>query len=121
MTADPIVVEGDEGPIANILWAMWDEDGDGNDAHIGFWRTTDGRLAVQSMQSNREVRGRAMLQWLSRYGLPIHVVEAVPEAYGFWERMLDEGRIVDWQPADGLVSDLERISTPFPEACKTTA
>ena len=116
MTPEPDVVEGDDSRIANILWAMWEEDDDGVDAHIGFWRTSDDRLAVQSMQSNRDVRGRDMLRWLARYGMPVHVVEAIPEAYGFWDRMRGEGLIVDWLPADGLASDLERLSVPFPEA-----
>lgn len=109
---EPDVVEGD-GHIPNIMWAMWEEDEDDLDAHIGFWKTSDGRIAVQSLQANRNVRGRDMMRWLMRYGMPVHVVEAIPEAYGFWDRMMAEGLIIDWAPADGFTTELERLSVPF--------
>ena len=116
MTPMPDVVEGDDSLCAHILWAMWDEDDGGVDAHIGFWRTSDGRIALQGMQSNGDIRGRTMLQWLATLGLPVHVIEAVPEAIGFWERMREEGLVVDWEPATGWPSDLEALAVPFPEA-----
>lgn len=113
MIVEPTVVEGECGTCAHMMWAMWDEDDEGVDAHIGFWRTRDGLMIVQSMQSNADVRGRDMLKWLERHRLPIHVVEAIPEAFGFWDRMMDEGIIATWEPATGMPSMLERRSVPY--------
>lgn len=110
---DPDVVEGDDNRCPHMMWAMWEEDADGDDAHIGFWRTGDGRIAIQSFQSNIDIRGRDMLDWMKRYGLPIEVVEAIPDAIAYWERMLGEGRIAGWEPATGWPSALERIAVPL--------
>lgn len=109
----PEVVAGDDSRTRHMMWAMWDEDSNGQDAHIGFWRTSDGRIAVSAMQSNLDVRGRAMLQWLAGYALPVHVVDVILEAIGFWDTMLEEGLICDWDPADGFDSPLERLSIPL--------
>lgn len=110
---DPDMVEGDDDRCPHMMWAMWEEDAEGDDAHVGFWRTSDGRIAVQSFQSNLDVRGRGMLDWLKRYGLPIAVVDAVPDAAGYWARMLSEGRISHWEPATGWPSDLEGKAVPL--------
>ena len=117
----PEVVEGDNHRCPHMLWAMWEEDEEGVDAHLGFFRTRDGLIAIQSMQSNRDVRGRDMLKWIAGYGLPVHVVEVVPEAMGFWDRMMAEGRVVQWDPATGWPSELERRAVSFPEALKEAA
>lgn len=92
------------------MWAMWPDDDDGDAAHIGFWRTRDGRIVVKSLVANAGVRGRAMLRWLAGYGLPIHVVEVIPTAMGFWDRMMAEGAIVDWEASDGFASPLEKLA-----------
>jgi hypothetical protein len=117
MTPAPDVVEGDGGVCPHMLWAMWEEDAAGVDAHIGFWRTSDGRIAIQSMQSNADVRGRAMLQWIATLGMPVHVVEVIPGSMDFWEAMQEEGLIEEWEAATGWPSDLEGLAVPFPEAC----
>lgn len=117
MTCAPDVVEGDDMQCPHMLWAMWDEDQEGVDAHIGFWRTSDGRIAIQAMQSNADVRGRAMLEWIATLGLPVHVVEVIPESMGFWDAMHEAGLIVEWEPATGWPSDLEKLAVAFPQAC----
>lgn len=116
MIRAPEVVEGDGMQCAHMMWAMWEEDDDGDDAHIGFWRTSDDRIVIQAMQSNADVRGRDMLKWIGGYGLPVHVVEVVPEAAGFWERMADERAIKDLEYATGWPSRLERLAVPLGDA-----
>lgn len=112
---EPDIVEGDDCRMAHLMWAMFEEDDQGDDAHIGYWATSDGRLIIQSFQSNSEIRGRDMLVWLQRYRLPIHVVEVIPPAIGFWEKMQREGLIADWDHADGEPSPLESLSIPLSE------
>ena len=110
---DPDIVEGDECRMDHMMWAMFEEDDQGEDAHMGFWATSDGRLIIQSFQANADVRGRDMLVWLQRYGRPIHVVEVIPPAIGFWNKMRDEGLITDWDHANGEPSPLESLSIPL--------
>lgn len=95
------------------MWAMWPDDSEGDPAHLAFWRTKDGRIIVKGIMANARTRGREMLKWLSGHGLPIHVVEVIPSAQGFWDRMMEDDLIVDWDPSDGFASPLERMAVPF--------
>lgn len=117
---EPEVVEGDDHRRRHMMWAMWGEDAKGVDAHLGYWCTRDGRIVLQSIQANADIRGRAMLRWLTRYGLPIHVVEVIPQAVGFWRRMHAERLIAYWEPATGRASRLERAAVPFPQGMLAT-
>lgn len=112
MTSPEIV--GDDNPKRrHLMWAMWPEDAQGEGAHIGFWRTNDDRIVVKSLVANADVRGRAMMRWLAGYGLPVHVVEVIPTAMGFWDRMLEDGLIAEWDPSDGFASPLEKMAIPL--------
>ena len=95
--------------------ADWGRDGEGRGAHLAFWRTVDGRLALQDIQSNATTRGRDMVRWLSGHGMPVTVVEVIPQAVGFWDRMLRDGIIARWEGATGWPNPLERLATAWPE------
>lgn len=109
---EPRVVGCDDARAAHQTWACWSDDDDAP-AHALYWRTSDDRIVVKGLMANADFRGRDMLLWIGRtYGLPVHVVEVIPSAMGFWDRMLREGVIVDWEPSDGFASPLERLAVP---------
>jgi hypothetical protein len=110
---EPEIVADDNPRRRHLMWAMWPEDRNGDGAHMGFWRTRDGRIVVKSLVANADVRGRAMLRWLTGYGLPVHVVEVIPTAMGFWDCMVDEQLVADWDPSDGFASPLESLAVPL--------
>jgi len=108
---EPIaLVVDDDARRRHQVWACWSDDDDAP-AHAVFWRTSDGRIVLKGLVANARFRGRAMLRWIGRrYGLPIHVVEVIPSAVGFWNRMRQEGTIVGWEASDGYASPLERLA-----------
>lgn len=113
----PMTLKADGDPRRrHQMRACWSDDDD-SPAHAVFWCTSDGRIVLKSLVSNAAFRGRSMLGWISvRYGLPIHVVEVIPSAIGFWNRMLDEGTITAWQASDGHPSPLEGLAVPMRRA-----
>lgn len=107
---EPAIMNNDGGPRhAKCFWwngdpnlkpvNPWDDD----DAYIVAWKNRDGDLVLQSMKSNSVVRGRDMLKWLNRRfpDMSIRVVEAIPEADGFWDKMQDEGLVYTVDGAGG--------------------
>lgn len=111
--APPMIVENDDGRRLHQMWACWCDQDDAP-AHAVFWRTRDGRIVVKGLVANAEFRGRDMLLWLrDAYRLPIHVVEVIPSAMGFWDRMEQDGVITGWEPSDGYASALERQAVPL--------
>lgn len=99
----------------HLIRADWGADDKGRSAHLAFWRTLDGRTVLHDIQSNRDVRGRAMLEWLLERGNPVSVIEVIPQATGFWDRMLACGLIAGWEAATGWPHALERLAVPWPE------
>lgn len=118
---DPMTIVADDDPRRrHQVWACWSDDDDAP-AHAVFWRTSDGRIVLKGLVANAAFRGRAMLRWIrDRYRLPIHVVEVIPSAAGFWNRMRDEGVVSGWDPSDGYPSPLERIAVPMRPSRRTT-
>jgi hypothetical protein len=101
----------DDGDVPHAKCATFDDDGG---AYIRFWKIRDGKIVVQSMHSGEAVRGRDMLRWLNQtYRLPVVVVEATPEAMGFWRKMKKEGLVRTITAADGWPSPLEGESVPL--------
>ncbi len=109
---EPSVGRGDSEDIAYYYWAMWDEDEDDIEAHIGFWQTKDGRIVVNAFQSNKNIRGRDMLRWLGANDNKIIVVEVIYQAIGFYEVMQKESLIEQWEIAEGWGNKLEQDSVP---------
>jgi len=109
----PNIVE-DDGDVPHALYASFDDEGE---AYIRYWATRDGYIALHTMHSSPAVRGRDMLKWLNaKYDRPIAVVEAIPEALGFWDRMQKEGLVYSVDGADGWPSELEKRSIPINQA-----
>jgi hypothetical protein len=109
----PEVLEDDAGTVPHAQLALFD-DGDMDGASLRYWAT--GRaVVIQSMESSARTRGRDMLRWLGQQTrLPIVVVEAVPSAYGFWDKMQAEGRVARVEEATGEPSRYEALSRPWP-------
>jgi hypothetical protein len=107
MSALPEVMPIDDPRCRHQFWAMWGDDAEGDSAHLAFWRTKD-RIILKGMTANSKVRGRTMLEWLNRHGMPVHVVEVIPSAMSYWDKVMREGLIVDWEPSDGFPSPLEK-------------
>lgn len=107
---DPEVsIVDDDGDVPHAKAAFFDDD-----AYVRYWKTQSGMIVIQTMRSSADMRGRDMLKWLAgRYGLPIVVVEATPEAMGFWRKMRREKLIVKVSPATGWPSPLEAQSVAF--------
>lgn len=111
MIRDPQIIANDSG--RHQIWLCWSDD-DEHPAHAIIWRTRDGEIVLKGIVANRDFRGRDMLRWIaSAWGLPIRVVEVIPSAMGFWERMMRDGVIIDWEPSDGFASRLERRAVPM--------
>lgn len=90
--ADGVSEVEDDGDVQFARAAFFGEDSGGQDAMIRYWNTPSG-VVVQAMHSNNDVRGRDMLRWLvGRYG-KVDVVEAIPEAMPFWQKMKREGLV----------------------------
>lgn len=114
MPLSPEIVDDDAGEVAHARLALFD-DGDFEGAHLRYWATPRA-VIVQAIESSDATRGRDMLRWLTdQTQLPIVVVEAVPSAYGFWEKMQAEGLIARWEEATGEASRYEAKSQPWPE------
>ena len=120
MTTRPDVTEARDPRRPHLMHADWGRDGDGRTAHLAFWRTVDGGIALQDIRSNAATRGRDMVRWLSGHGMPVTVVEVIPQAVGFWERMLHDGLIASWEAATGWPNPLERVATAWPEIIRQT-
>jgi hypothetical protein len=112
----PDVSEGEDRHTAHFMWATW-SDGDGCDdedpAMLGFFQAAGPKLVVQTIQASAGTRGRTMLAWASSQGMPVHVIEVVPETCSYFERMAGEGLVADWDPADGWTSPLYAASVPY--------
>jgi hypothetical protein len=115
VTACPGVAEARDPRRPHLMRADWGRDGDGRTAHLAFWRTVDGGIVLQDIQSNAVMRGRDMVRWLSGHDMPVTVVEVIPQAVGFWERMLRDGLIARWEAATGWPNPLERMAAAWPE------
>jgi len=115
VTARPKVRDARDGRRPHLLRAEWGRDDEGYVAHMSFWRTADDRLVLQDIQSNADTRGRDMTSWLSTLGMPITVIEVIPQATGFWRRMLGERLVAGWEAATGWPHALERVAVPYPE------
>ena len=120
MTREPAVSAANDPRRPHLMRADWRRDGDGRGAHLSFWRTSDGRAVLQDIRSNAATRGRDMVRWRVEQGMPVTVVEVIPQTVGFWDRMLREGLIVRWVRATGWPNPLERVSTAWPEIVRTT-
>ncbi len=104
----------------HLLHADWGRDGDGTVAAMRFWRTSDG-VVLQDIRANAAVRGSEMLRWLAGFGRPVTVIEVIPQAEGFWRRMLGEGLISEWQAATGRAHPLEGDALPWIDAVSRPA
>ena len=103
----PEIIPNDDGG-RHQMWLCWSDD-DEHPAHVVLWRTRDGEIVIKGIVANAEFRGRDMLRWIaSAWGLPIRVVEVIPSAMGFWDRMMEQGLVIDWEPSDGFASPLEQ-------------
>lgn len=121
MTADapwPVVRRAEDPRRPHLLHAGWGFDRKGAEASMRFWRTSDA-CVLQDVRANAETRGRTMVAWLHGLGHPVTVVEVIPQAVGFWTRMLDEGLVERWQAASGRPHPLERLAIPWDDLVAT--
>lgn len=112
--ASHVVEVDDDGDVRHARAAFFGDDGTSDDpAMIRYWNTRHG-VVVQSMHSDDRFRGRDMMKWLTtKYG-PVHVVEAVWEAWDFWDKMKDEGMVITISGADEPGSrKMEKLAKPF--------
>lgn len=112
----PEIVDGEDRHTRHFMWANWPDEAiedDDEPAMLGFFVAAGPRLVVQTIQSSPAIRGRTMLEWAASQGMPVHVIEVIPETCPYFERMAAEGLVDGWDPADGWTSPLYAASMPY--------